>query len=436
MGLRDLVLTLLVAITLPFILRRPYIGILVWSWLSYMNPHKQAFGFAYNMPFAQIVAITTLVSILFSREKFRFPMNGTIVLWLMLLLWMTITTAFAIYPEIAWEQYTKVIKIQLVTFLTLLLIVDFKKLNQLIWVIALSIGFYSTKGGLFTIMTGGSFRVWGPGGGFIQENNSLAVATLMILPLIIYLYNEHKDVVWLKNGLLCAAILSAFSVVGSQSRGALIAVAAVGAFFWLKSKSKLLSGFAIVLLGFTVFSFMPSSWHDRMNTIENYQEDKSAMGRINAWGYSINVASDRFTGAGFESWSAQNFARWAPDPDAVHAAHSIYFSVLADHGWPGLALFLIILGLTWFRLSKLISHSSDYACLQSENFLARMLQISLIAYLVGGAFLSLSYFDLPWHIMAIAIILDNHVAEKLRNISSPDCDEISSIQSATQKRPL
>ena len=410
--MRDIIITLMVFATLPFILRRTYLGVLAWSWLSYMTPHKQAWGFATSMPFAQIVAITTLVSLLFSKEKLKLPINGTILLWLAFLAWMGVTTIFAVFPEFAWDQYLKICKIQLVTFLTLVLINDFRKLNQLIWVIVISIGFYSAKGGLFTVLTGGSYRVWGPAGTFIAENNALAIATLMIIPLMIYLYATNKDRLWVKNGLLVMSVLSAFSVVGSQSRGALIAIAAVVIFFWLKSKTKLLSGLVLLLLCFAIFSFMPESWYARMDTIQNYEEDRSAMGRINAWQYSINVASARLTGAGMESWSTSTFAIWAPNPTDVHAAHSIYFSILADHGWPGLILYVLILGLTWRRLSKVIKLTINNKDLYAENLLARMVQVSLIAYMSGGAFLSLSYFDLPWHLFAVAIILQNHLTRK------------------------
>ena len=58
--MRDIVLLLAVMGALPFILRRPPIGILVWSWLAYMNAHRLTWGFAYSFPFAQVVGVTRL----------------------------------------------------------------------------------------------------------------------------------------------------------------------------------------------------------------------------------------------------------------------------------------------------------------------------------------------------------------------------------------
>ena len=149
---------------------------------------------------------------------------------------------------------------------------------------------------------------------------------------------------------------------------------------------------------------MPLQWHERMKTIVNYEQDSSAMGRLNAWAYSINIANDRIVGGGFESWSLNTFQIYAPDPNDMHAAHSIYFGILGDHGWFGLVMFLLILILTWITLSTIIKHTKHQQDVEWAAMLSRMIQVSFIAYMSGGAFLSLSYFDLPWHLIAITVI--------------------------------
>ena len=133
--MRDIIITVMVFGMLPFILRYPWYGVLAWSWLSYMNPHRLAWGFAYNMPFAQIVAIVLLISLVISREKKSLPANPLVVVWVIFLIWLMICTVFAVYPELAVEQLIKVLKIQLITFVTLMLMRDFQRVNQLIWVI-------------------------------------------------------------------------------------------------------------------------------------------------------------------------------------------------------------------------------------------------------------------------------------------------------------
>lgn len=405
MGLRDLALILAMIGIVPLIFWRPYIGILAWSWISYMNPHRLTYGLAYNMPFAQIVAISLFLSMLFYRERLRLPWSGLLLIWLFYIFWMVLTAQMAIYPELANAFLGNVLKIQLITWLTLVLINSKERLVQLLWVIVGSIGFYSIKGGFFTLMTGGAFRVYGPAGSNIAENNALALATLMVVPIMFYLYRVAVKKPWAKWAMGLSIFLSIVSAVGSQSRGALIAIAVVGGFFWWRTKSKIVSATAMIVLAVFVFSVMPQSWHDRMGSIVNYQQDSSAMGRIHAWQYAIAIASDRLTGGGFSSWSGSTYDIYAPQSEERVVAHSIYFAVLADHGWPGLIMFMLILFLTWRRLSRLQAMGDPPGDSFQPALLARMLQISMVAYCSGGAFLSLAYFDLPWHIIALTVIL-------------------------------
>ncbi|MFT4517661.1 MAG: putative inorganic carbon (HCO3(-)) transporter [Halioglobus sp.] len=402
--MRDVIITLMVFATLPFIVRNAYFGVLVWSWLSYMNPHRLCWGFAYTMPFAQIVAIVLLGSMVISTQEKKIPANALVMLWATFLAWLTFCAFMAVYQDLAFEQLDKVLKIQLITLVTMLLMNSMKQVNQLIWVIVFSIGFYSFKGGIFTLLTGGGFHVFGPDGSDIQENNALAVAVLMILPLMVYMqkFPPHRFV---KTFMPYCIFFSMASVIGSQSRGAFLAILAVGGFFWLKSKSKFVTGLVFLILAGFTFMFMPQSWHDRMGSINDFEQDSSSMERIKAWEYAIGIANDRITGGGFNSWSMENYNKYAPGAKKAFVAHSVYFGVLNDGGWPGLGMLLGILFLMWRQLGRVISVSENDPDHADYNHLARMLQISMVAFMAGGAFLSLAYFDLAWHLMAITIVL-------------------------------
>ena len=157
--MRDLIVTGMVFGLLPFVFKRPWIGILLWSWLSYMNPHRLTYGFAYTFPFAMVVGLVTIGAFLFSKEKKEMVWSRETFVLLVFVGWMLFTTFFAFYPDKAWVQWNEVWKIQLMTFLTVLMITDRQKLHWLIWVIALSLGFYGVKGGIFTILHGGAYHV-------------------------------------------------------------------------------------------------------------------------------------------------------------------------------------------------------------------------------------------------------------------------------------
>jgi putative inorganic carbon (HCO3(-)) transporter len=141
-----------------------------------------------------------------------------------------------------------------------------------------------------------------------------------------------------------------------------------------------------------------------MNTIKDYKQDESALGRINAWWTAFNVAKSNVTGGGFEMFRPHTFRRYAPEPGRVHDVHSIYFEVMGEHGFPGFFMFMSLMGLTWFKASGIIR-----ACKKDPNNkwasdLAAMIQVSMIGYAAGGAFLGLAYFDYYYHLIAMVVI--------------------------------
>jgi len=412
--MRDILVTAIVFGALPFIFKRPWIGIMLWCWLGYMNPHRQAWGFAYDMPFAFICAVVTITAFIFSKEKKEMIWTRETILLLMFIGWMLFTTFFAFYSELAWGQWSKVWRIQLMVFLTLMIIKERQHLHWMIWVIALSLGYYGVKGGIFTILHGGAFRVQGPSGTFFEGNNEMALVLAMLIPLIRYLHLQASQQ-WVRFGLASAMVLSGIAAIGSQSRGGLVAMAAMGLFLWLKGRHKLVMGIYMVIAVGLIHAVMPQEWYDRMYTIKTYQEDPSALGRINAWHTAFNVAKDRVTGGGFEMFRPPTFRQYAPEPFRVHDVHSIYFEVMGEHGFIGFGMFILLAAFTWMRANQVIRECKGDPERKWAADLAAMIQVSLVGYGAGGAFLGLAYFDLTYHLMIVLVlaakfsgVLDKH----------------------------
>ena len=398
--MRDLlVLALLLGGSL-YGLKAPWVGAMVWTWVSLASPHVSIAWSLSSLPAGLISAACTLVGLLLTRER-QNPMLGA-SMWLLLVfvLWTTVTLPFSFHFDSSFNLWVRSIKIWVMLFVTVALIDTRKKLDVFVWVCVLSIGFFGFKGGLFTIATGGGYRVWGPGG-FIGGNNEFAVAMLMTIPMLRYLqmqmpnkWHQHFMTVWM--------LATAAAVLGSQSRGALLGIGAMTFFLWTKGKGKFKSLILIVATVFLLLPFMPDTWWDRMATIGTYQEDESAMGRFDAWGMAWQLAKDRFPfGGGFMVSTRDVFAIYAPTAQQNRAAHSIYFQILGEHGWAGLTLFLAI-GLTaWFRAGQLIKKLKGQPDQQWAADLVRMCQVSLIGFAAGGAFLSLAYFDMPYNCVAM-----------------------------------
>lgn len=402
--MRDILIFAVIFGMIPWMIKRPAIGALVFMWLSIMNPHRLAYGFAHDFPFAAVVAGVTLFSTMLSKEPRRFLLNPLTVLLLFFAGWMTVTSFFALSPEIVWNEWRRVSKTLLMVIITILVINTERDLKRMVWILGLSLGFYGFKGGLFTLMSGGSYRVFGPDGSYIGENNALALALVMTVPIIWYLRLQAEKR-WMRHCLEALAVLSIVSAAGSYSRGAMLGMAGMLGLLWLKSRRKLGTAFGIALVIPIVFYAMPDAWTNRMMSVGDYQDDGSALGRINAWQFGIEVASSHVFGGGFLAFNPTLFRIYAPEPFNFHVAHSIYFQVLGEHGYIGLALFLCILFATWRAASGIIKQCKADPELKWMGDLAAMCQVSMVGYMLGGAFLSLAYYDFYYYVIAALVIM-------------------------------
>lgn len=403
--MRDAIVFLLLFGTIPFIFKKPAVGVMAYACVSLMNPHRLTYGAAFLFPFAMLICVCTLISMMMSKEPKKLPGSSVPVMMIVMFTFMSITYLVALEPEKADFEWNRVVKTYVMVLITICVIRTGAELRALAWTVGLSIGFWGIKGGVFTLASGGSSHVLGPEGSYITDNNTMALSQVTILPILWFLTTQAKNK-WVKRGCMAAVFFTFVAVIGTYSRGALLGGCAMLFFLWLKSKNKG-RGIAVVVLALPlVFVAIPEKWYSRMETIDNYQEDESAMGRINAWQFAINVASKHPLGGGFGVFTPRQFQYYAPNPDVFHVAHSIYFQVLGEHGYIGLSLFLIMLFSAWRTGTNIIKFSKDKPELAWAHTLASMCQVSIIGYMVCGAFLAMAYYDLPYYIYAMLALLD------------------------------
>jgi probable O-glycosylation ligase (exosortase A-associated) len=401
--MRDIIITLMVFGFIPVVFMKPWTGILLFSWISYMNPHRLTYGFAFTFQFAMIAALVTIVAFAISKENKKIPWTPITGVLLGFVLWTSFTTIFALAPENAMQQYITFLKIQIMTVLTLAMINTRERLNWLIIVIVVSLGFYGVRGGVFSVLTGGNYRVWGPPGSFFEDNNQLALTLIMTLPLMHYLQLVSHNR-WIRHLLSLMMLLTLAAIIGTYSRGALLALSTMGLVMWLRSSKKFPVAFAATVCIAGVLTFMPQQWFDRMNTINSYEEDESASGRLDAWVFAINVANDRVVGGGYKvNTNVDLWPIYNPESPTHRAPHSIYFEVLGEHGWIGLALFLALGAFALLTCSRTSKRTRDRPDLKWAGDLMKMLQVSLVGYATAGTFLNLATFDLYYHLLAIIV---------------------------------
>lgn len=403
--MRDVLLVAFMAVAIPLMAWRPPWGALGWVWFGLMNPHRLAWGFATSIQFAWLIGLATILGAIFSKEPKRLKGGGATAVLLLFIAYVIFTTFFAMVPDRAWPMLERAVKIQIGTLLALTLLYKKEHVLALVWIVALSIGFYAIKGGIFTIATLGQYRVWGPDDSFIADNNAFALANVMSIPLWAYLFTQYKHRQLVRFGIVVAVTLSAAGVVGSHSRGAIVAIIAAGAFLWLKGRQKLALGSLLVMSAVAALSFMPQEWSERISTITNPRGEESANSRLETWTMLWNLAVDRpLVGGGFEPYQRWIFQKYNPTYDGTHAAHSIYFQVLGEHGFIALGLFLLFWVLVWRMCNQIVRESRGNSEQHWAFWLAQMIKVSIVAYLTGGAFQNLAYWDMPYYLfVAIAV---------------------------------
>ena len=433
--MRDLVLFLGMLFYVPASLIAPAAGLLLWEWCSIMSPQQLVYGFAYGLRFNAVIAATTLFGWLISRERKRFTPDALPWLMLAFFSWTTFNMLFAPFPEHSWPLWNRTMRAFVPVFLTFVLLTRKVRIHGMIWTIVISLGFYGVKGGLFTIVTLGGGHVLGPPSSQITDNNSLALSLVMELPLAYYLSQRTQHRL-LRIGLQVAIVLQIISVFGSYSRGAFVAISIMLAVFWWRNKNKVFYAIIGTIIIAGALSVMPDAFWERMQTLHNVSADASFEGRVQAWRVAFMYANDHFPfGAGFEGTAVGAiFHHYIPDV-VLHVAHSIYFEVLGDQGYPGLALYLLILACGLRNVRIVMRQTRNRPELAWAYDLANMIWISLITYYVGGAALSVAYFDGFLVLLALTSCLREITASvRVSDVAKQRHDRVARIPAAPPRR--
>lgn len=400
--MRSFALLSLFLMYLPPVFLQPFCGILLWTWFSIMNPHRLVWGMGSSLPYALIIALATLTGWIMSREPKVPPRNVVFFALVGLMVTISISTLVALSPDAAVDKWSIVFKTLIMAVLTQAMLTSKVRIHAFIWVMTLSLGYYGVKGGAFSLVTGGAYRVYGPESSYISDNNHLAVALVMAIPLMHFLLLQSR-VAWVRLGLIAMMVFSMIAVIGSYSRGSFLALVVMAALIWWRSRTKL--GLTILLAGFAALVVLaaPQEWFDRIHSIAEYQEDGSAQGRLAIWRAGLDIVTQRpFFGGGFRATYSQAIVdQYAPGTEA-RAVHNSHLELLIENGVLGFFFHLLLIGATWIygqKIRRMAHHRPDMIW---SRDLAAMLQTSLAGYVAGGTFLSLGYYD-GWYNIAIAM---------------------------------
>lgn len=408
--MRDLLMLGVLLALLPMALRSSFVAFLVWVYATVLSPHLYLYGFMQDFRFVFVFAAIALVGLWLEKGHNRgsFLAEPSSVLLILFVLHGVMSAIFSMQPNPAvWVRLDIFAKGMVLAMVAPLFLTSRWRIHVMLIVLAAGLGFHGVLDGLKMISSAGSHNVTGIPTSSLSDNNLYALGMVMLLPLLLYLarYSANQLAKW---AALIAFGLCVMTVLGSNSRGGFLALAILGVWYWLTSPRKLLSTVVLAIVAFGVVQLAPERWFERIDTIKNAAEDESFLGRVAAWKVSLNIANDNpIFGGGFHAVERQwIWDQYKTIPNLINidipemtakAAHSNYFQVLGDLGYIGLILFLSVMAsafvMRWRIKANAAKSRGDFAWAVD---LATAINLSLVAFMAGGAGVSLAYFELVY----------------------------------------
>ncbi len=248
-------------------------------------------------------------------------------------------------------------------------------------------------------------------GSFLGDGNDFALSVDIAIPFCFFLLIESKSMI--KKLFFVGALgVLLFAVISTQSRGALLGLVCMGAYYWIKSERKVLGLVVAFLTVVFVLAVAPPQFFERMESMTATDEEEmegSALGRVLAWKASLRMVADHpLFGVGVGHFPVKYGAEYRPEGYGKmpwQTAHSSYFLILGELGIPGIIFLVSLIATNLIASERLLRHSGPITSERQKT--ARDLVIALsasqVSFAVGGAFLSATYYP---HLFLLAALLE------------------------------
>jgi putative inorganic carbon (hco3(-)) transporter len=385
---------------LPVVLVSPFTGVLIYYWLDYLPPEE-----VYSVTLIPgyisftIGALSFVVWLFVENKTLPRPLL-VISLMAALLLWINVTSAYALVPDAGHYEWFRTVKVIGFAILTTQMLSTRARLEAFVWAFVLSTIYFGVPSAIKVIFAGGSGGIGagevvvGAEGSFFGDRVTLSVVMSMAVPLALYLGRQSSLLPprwqrWVKPAMLGAAGSFLIAVIGTFARTGLLAGGATLLMLGIRSKRKLLGGFIAAAVALALFLIAPDNWFARMDTIIHYQNDGSAMDRIAAWKWAWEMVRHRpLVGGGFGAFVLD--AGSIPGRPGWVEAHNIFFQMMGEHGFVGLGLFCGLIAAIWRSCAVVQKRVRGRDDLAWAADLGRAIQVALVGYVVGGSFVSIA----------------------------------------------
>lgn len=212
-------------------------------------------------------------------------------------------------------------------------------------------------------------------------------------------------------------------IIYTQSRGALLTLAIIFISSSLLSGKSLRYTLLLVVLAGGGYQILPEQNFSRLSTLRHVDADQSALGRLENWELSWREAIHYpWFGVGPDNHLIYN--KSMPSRVQVRVAHSVYFQILGELGFPALGLYILFMGLglsglirTWRMMIPIVKVHPDLIWVRDTCF---WMSCGYMGYLFGSGLLNMFYIEFPWYAMFYGSLLGTMARRELASRAQPD----------------
>jgi probable O-glycosylation ligase (exosortase A-associated) len=397
----------------PAVLMSPFAGVLLYYWLDNLPP-DQVYAVTLIPDYASfaIGALTFLTWLILEKKTVPRPLP-VLLLMIALLLWINLTTLYALASGVGLYEWQRTVKVIGFAILTAQMLSTRARLEAFVWVLVLSAIYFAVPGAIKVIISGGSGGIGtgevvvGAEGSFFGDRVTLSVVLALALPFALYLGRRTTllPIRWQRlawPAMLGVAATFLIALIGTFARTGLVAGSATLLMLAARSQRKIVAALIVAAVVLALLAITPDNWFFRMDSIVNYQDDGSAMSRIAAWKWAWHLALEHpIVGGGFGVFTLD--AGSIPGRPGWLEAHNIFFEVMGEHGFVGLGLFCSLIAAIYRSCTLVQKRVRGYEALAWTADLARATQVGLVAFVVGGSFVSIAFSPFLYLLAGIAV---------------------------------
>jgi putative inorganic carbon (HCO3(-)) transporter len=400
----------------------PFIATLGYVWVDTFRPQDVSYLILNQFPVAMVMGAAAVALYLAFDRRAVPQLRAITILQLTFAAWITLTSIWALIPEVAWEKWDWAFKTLIFSAFIPLTIRSRVQIEAFLQVYMFSLAANLVPFGLKIAISGGGYGQdlsLGGGNMGLSEGSTLAAVSVMSIPIYLYL-RQHAVLVprsvLFRSVYLVLAGLSVLTTIGTFERTGLVGFVTLGIAALIKSRRKLLTLFVGLVISGIVAYAMTDTWSARISTIGDYTKETSALSRILVWRWTLDFATSHPLGGGFGSYRLDHIE--LPDGTSRFgvAFHSIYFEVLGEHGWIGLLLFLSIAVASLVALQRASKQARPHPELSWCRDLVATIQISLVVLLVCGSFIGIAFQPMLPYLFAMAVSASEYVRRAVADL--------------------